>query len=181
VWPVTLRSVGGADARWITGHVAAAQPSWIGGKPTIRRGHQLYGIDLSVSPIRLLRQGGNTSQPAPGAHLGSNEVLVLGPPHATRRTTRPARRALPIPAPRIRRVGGVHSTRRSDEAAHRATPDSNAPLSEVARQLVTHVKPVPHSLLQNRTKTRVTPPPSPALYQRYPRRTQPIAQPRPLE
>src|SRR5207244_4336892 len=32
VWPVTLRSVGGADARWITGHVAAAAPSWIGGE-----------------------------------------------------------------------------------------------------------------------------------------------------
>jgi hypothetical protein len=46
VWPVTLRSVGGADARWITGHVAAAQPvvDW-GETHDIRRGHQLYGID----------------------------------------------------------------------------------------------------------------------------------------
>ena len=68
VWPVTLRSVGGADARWITGHVAAAQPvvDW-GGKPRrSARPPALWNLIPGVNSIRLLQQGGEISQPAPG-------------------------------------------------------------------------------------------------------------------
>lgn len=35
MWPVTRRRLGqGTDARWITGHMLAAQLSWVRGKPT---------------------------------------------------------------------------------------------------------------------------------------------------
>src|SRR5947209_1336795 len=42
-----------------------AHVDWV--RRTTRRGLQLYGSESNVSPIRLLRQGGDTSQPASGA------------------------------------------------------------------------------------------------------------------
>jgi hypothetical protein len=65
VWPVTLRSVGGADARWITGHVAAAQPvvDWGGNPRHSARPPALWNLIPGVNSIRLLQQGGEISQP----------------------------------------------------------------------------------------------------------------------
>jgi hypothetical protein len=41
-------SVGGTDVRRIAGHMAAAQPSWVGGSPTNQwRDRQLYGVGSS--------------------------------------------------------------------------------------------------------------------------------------
>lgn len=55
-WPVTLDvSVGGVDARWITGHVLAAQPSWVRGRPTTfgetaSFWSELYTVEIKASP-----------------------------------------------------------------------------------------------------------------------------------
>ncbi len=126
VWPVTLRSVGGADARWITGHVAAAAPSWIGGKPTTF-GEATSSMELipGVSPIRLLRQGAEISQPAPGVR--SRRTRGVRARSAIRHTARyegASGLSTPDsgPADPARGRRAEHTTRRSAGAAHYAPP-----------------------------------------------------------
>jgi hypothetical protein len=68
VWPVTLRSVGGTDARGSPATWRLLAPSWIGGKPTTF-GEAASSMELipGVNPRRLPRQGRGMSQAAPGA------------------------------------------------------------------------------------------------------------------
>jgi hypothetical protein len=96
-----------------------------GGKPTTRRGRQLYGIESDVSPIRLLRQGGDTSQPASGAR--SRRIGGVRARSAIRHTARyegASGLSIPGSGPEYPARGrrAEHATRRSDGAAHCAPP-----------------------------------------------------------
>jgi len=103
---------------------AGAAPSWMG-EPTTRRGRQLYGIESDVSPIRLLRQGGDTSQPASGAR--SRRIRGVRARSAIRHTARyegASGLSIPGSGPEYPARGrrAEHATRRSDGAAHCAPP-----------------------------------------------------------
>jgi hypothetical protein len=127
VWPVTLRSVGGADARWITGHVAAAQPvvDWGGNPRHSARPPALWNLIPGVNSIRLLQQGGEISQPAPGER--SRPTRGVRARSAIRHTARyegASASSTPDsgPADPARGRRAEHTTRRSDGAAHYAPP-----------------------------------------------------------
>src|SRR5947209_9183151 len=96
---------------------------WV--RPTTRRGRQLYGIESDVSPIRLLRQGGDTSQPASGAR--SRRIGGVRARSAIRHTARyegASGLSIPGSGPEYPARGrrAEHATRRSDGAAHCAPP-----------------------------------------------------------
>jgi len=130
------------------------------------------------------REGTHRS-PRLGHGLGAHEVFVRGPPYATRRATRaPALRALPTAAPRIRGVGSEQSTPPGGQPGQLTTRHrQQRPVVGVARQLVKHVKPIPHPLPQDLTQNPLhlaTFPPSPPCIGVVPPHG-PITHPRPPE
>jgi len=73
--PWTSRSGAGTDVGRITGHLTAAQPSWVRGEThDIRRDRQLYGVALITHP-RHTEWGNNTLYGAALRRLGGLEGM----------------------------------------------------------------------------------------------------------
>jgi hypothetical protein len=130
------------------------------GEPTTRRGRQLYGIESDVSLIRLLRQGGDTSQPASGAR--SRRIGGVRARSAIRHTARQrvehsrqrprvsgAWAASRARHPEVRRGSSLRATDSSDPLS--AWPASSSSMSSRSHTVCRRIWP----------KMRFTLPPSP--------------------
>ncbi len=127
VWPVTLQHLGRGHGRSLDHRPRGGCSALVDAGETHdnRRDRQLYGTDSDVSPIRLLRQGGDTSQPAPGARSQRKRGARARPAiRCTALYEGASGSSTPDSDPEDPARGrrAQRATRRSDGAAHCAPP-----------------------------------------------------------